>query len=120
METKTAIDLMAQMFEPGWAEETARIEDGCEISAGPNFGANLGAYAEFVRRHGQGIDPDRLQAFLRQELLRFPIFDEADVDAIARAALTCACNRVQAKFMAKETNTAETASQPAPEGMALT
>ena len=98
METETSIDLMAQMFEPGWAEETARIEDGCEISAGPNFGANLGAYGEFVARYGQGIDPDRLKAFLREELQRFPIFDEADVDAIARAALVCAGNRVQAEF----------------------
>jgi len=95
----TTVDLMAQMFAPGWVEETLRVEAGCDITAGPDLGANAGAYLNFVSNYGSGIDPDKLKDFLRQELLRFPFFDEEDVEAIAAAALKKAADRLQRKFV---------------------
>lgn len=105
--------------EAARTRELARIEDeaGCDISAGRDLGANLGAYLDFVAAYGCGIDPEKLKTLLQQELGRFPLFDETDVAAIAEATLACAGDRVQAKFASPPA--AETASQPAQEGIAL-
>ena len=106
--------------EAARTRELARIEDeaACDISAGPDLGPNLGTYLDFVATYGCGIDPERLKAFLQQELSRFPLFDAADVEAIVEATLVCASNRVQAKFQPKETP--DRASQPAQAGIAPT
>ena len=103
-DTATKIDLMAQVFTDEWIEETIRIEDevNCTIGAGPELGANGGAYLSFVSNYGNGIDPERLKDFLRQELLRFPCFDEADVEEIAAATLRRAGDRLQQKFVPKK------------------
>ena len=88
--------------EEARTRELARIEDevGCPaIGAGLELGANGAAYLGFVSQFGDGIDPERLKAFLRQELFRHPLFDEVDVDAIAEAALNVAGHRVQKKFV---------------------
>ena len=87
--------------EEARARYWARLEDeaGCTIGAGHELGANAGAYLAFVSNYGDGIDPEKLKQFLRQELLRFPIFDEEDVEAIAAAALRKAGHRLQKKFV---------------------
>ena len=101
MENTTTPDLMAQVFTDEWLEETVRIEEevNCTIGAGLDLGANGAAYLGFVSQFGEGIDPERLKAFLRQELFRHPLFDESDVDAIAEAALNIAGHRLQKKFV---------------------
>ena len=84
------------------ALEAARIEDeaGCPaIGAGLELGANGAAYLGFVSQFGEGIDLERLKAFLRQELFRHPLFDESDVEAIAEAVLNIAGHRLQKKFV---------------------
>jgi|GEM_PF-6593706 len=96
---------MEFVFDEAAALEAARIEDeaGCDIIAGYDLGANAGAYFSFVSNYGEGIDPDRLKDFLRQELQRFPLFDEADVDIIAAATLRHAGARLQRKFVPEKT-----------------
>ena len=92
---------MEFVFDEAAAREAARIEDeaGCDIIAGYDLGANAGAYLSFVSNYGDGIDPEKLKQFLRQELLRFPIFDEEDVEEIAAAALRKVGHRLQKKFV---------------------
>lgn len=45
-DSRLALDLMAQLRDPQWALEAARVEEEahCEISAGPEFGARLGQF----------------------------------------------------------------------------
>lgn len=45
-DAQLAFDLMAQLRDPQWALEAARIEEEahCEISAGPELGARLGQF----------------------------------------------------------------------------
>jgi hypothetical protein len=45
-DSQLALDLMAQLQDPQWALEAARIEEEahCDISAGPEFGARLGQF----------------------------------------------------------------------------
>ena len=95
---------MEFIFDEAAAREAARIEDeaGCTIGAGHELGANAGAYLSFVSNYGDGIDPEKLKHFLAQELLRFAIFDEEDVEEIAAAALRTAGHRLQKKFVPKK------------------
>lgn len=83
------------------ARELAHIEEeaGCGISAGPDFGPNLGAYLNFVATGGCGLDLERLHSFIQQELSGLHLFDEADVVAIADATLRCAQTRLEKKFL---------------------
>lgn len=45
-DSQLALDIMAQLRDPQWALEAARIEEEarCDISAGPEFGARLGQF----------------------------------------------------------------------------
>jgi len=45
-DSQLALDLMAQLRDPQWALEAARIEEKahCDMSAGPEFGARLGQF----------------------------------------------------------------------------
>jgi len=45
-DSRLALDLMAQLQDPQWALDAARIEEEahCDISAGPEFGARLGQF----------------------------------------------------------------------------
>ena len=45
-DSRLALDLMAQLRDPQWALDAARIEEEahCDISAGPEFGARLGQF----------------------------------------------------------------------------
>ena len=62
LQNQAALDIMAQLRDPQWALEAARIEDeaNCDISAGRNWGDLLGQFMS---------DPDGFHQFHRLRTL---------------------------------------------------
>jgi len=68
-DAQLALDLMAQLRDPQWALEAARIEEAarCDISAGPEFGARLG---QFMANPYSFHQFQRLRALVLREFRR--------------------------------------------------
>jgi hypothetical protein len=66
IQSQTAFDIMAQLRDPQWALEAAQLEDdaNCTISAGRDFGKQLG---QFI------TEPERFHQYLR---IRTLVLDE--------------------------------------------